>query len=209
MWVLTEAVTGIHPEGGDTCDAGSDWGYRVADPQRRKVLMWSREPWRDVEWLEPDAPAGRLVAATTDTGVGPLRVVGVCIPWRDAHVGSGRRDRRRWEDHLAFLDALGAFLARQPRPLVVAGDFNQRLPRARQPEPVYEALLGALRDCTIATADAEPDLLDHIAHTSELTASCPEIWPGVAPDGRVLSDHGGAGVMLERVRVPPQDRPLR
>jgi hypothetical protein len=40
----------------------------------------------------------------TDTPIGPIRFVGVCIPWRDAHVRTGRRDRAPWEDHLRFLE---------------------------------------------------------------------------------------------------------
>jgi hypothetical protein len=40
----------------------------------------------------------------TDTPIGPIRFVGVCIPWRDAHVRTGRRDRAPCEDHLRFLE---------------------------------------------------------------------------------------------------------
>lgn len=42
--VLTEGSAGLLPEGGHTIDGGTDWGYPVQDPARRKVLLWSRRP---------------------------------------------------------------------------------------------------------------------------------------------------------------------
>ena len=37
-------------------------------------------------------------------GVYPtLTVVGVCIPWRDAHMPSGRKNRSQWQEHKAWL----------------------------------------------------------------------------------------------------------
>lgn len=196
VWVLTEMVLGTAPPGGYLVDAGDDWGYRVTNRRRRKVALWSRNPWRDSEHLDLPAPNGRLVAATTDTDLGPLRVVGVCIPWRDAHVRSGRADRGIWDEHRAFLAALGPFLARQPRPLVVAGDFNQRLPAVGQPADVHEALLDALGDLHVATAALQRDLLDHIAIGPDLMARSVDIWPGTLPDGQQLTDHWGSSVLL-------------
>ena len=43
------------------------------------------------------------MAGTTLTALGPLTVVGVCIPWRDAHMPSGRKDRSQWQEHKAWL----------------------------------------------------------------------------------------------------------
>ena len=52
------------------------------------------QPWAAVDiGISSALPAGRLVAGTTLTALGPLTVVGVCIPWRDAHMPSGRKDR--------------------------------------------------------------------------------------------------------------------
>ena len=85
------------------------------------------------------------VAATTSTSIGDVRVIGVCIPWRDAHVRTGRKDRRAWQDHLAYLDGLDRVLAQaDDAKLIVAGDFNQRVPRKRQPFKVFEALEAAI-----------------------------------------------------------------
>ena len=105
--VGTEVLVNLLPSYEHVVDAGTGWGYELPDGRRRKVAMWSANPWTDVTTFDdPAAPGGRLIAATTETDVGPIRVVGVCIPWRDANVATGRRDRESWEDHLAFLSAL-------------------------------------------------------------------------------------------------------
>lgn len=87
------------PACGHVIDAGTDWGYALpkASPGRRKVMLWSKRPWTPVfDRLQDQLPGGRLVAGITETSVGKLTVVGVCIPWDGAHVNSGRRDRAPW-----------------------------------------------------------------------------------------------------------------
>ena len=55
--------------------------------------------------------------------------LGVCIPWRDAYVNSGRKDRKPWEDHPAGLTGFQKLRGRFPQSrTVVLGDFNQRIP---------------------------------------------------------------------------------
>ena len=77
---VTEGYAGILPAEGYLIDAGPDWGYTAAEG-RRKVLLWSKRPWSGVDPVGSDAlPGGRFVAGTTETGLGPLSVVGVCIP---------------------------------------------------------------------------------------------------------------------------------
>ena len=84
---VTEGYAAILPEGGHVIDAGLDWGYRASEG-RRKMLLWSKRPWSDVDPVGSDAlPGGRFVAGTTETGLGPLSVVGVCIPWRQPASG--------------------------------------------------------------------------------------------------------------------------
>ena len=189
--VLTEAEADVLPAGGHVVEAAPDWGYRPARPGRRKVLMWSRSPWSDVDDSGSDRlPSGRWVAATTDTALGPTRFAGVCIPWSGAHVSSGRKDRGNWEDHAAYLDALKPVLDAQPVPLVVAGDFNQRIPRVRQPRVVAASLAAAFSELRLATDGADPHLIDHIAHSSGLVVSDLTVIPSSDAEGR-LSDHLG------------------
>ena len=200
VMVVTECTLGVLPPG-HVVAGGDDWGYRVDDPTRRKVALWSRWPWRDVDPVgHPDLPPGRFVAGSTDTPIGEVRVVGVCVPWAGAHVSTGRRDRRQWEDHERYLRALPEVLAGQPRPLVVAGDLNQRLPRSRQPEQVHQLLVEALNGLEIlTTGDTEAgQLIDHIAVSSGLRASDPQLVPSTDDSGP-LSDHTGVTVALHPV----------
>ncbi len=180
---------------------GDDWGYGHS-PGRRKVAVCSRTPWRDVDSVgHPGLPAGRYVAATTDTASGPLRVVGLCIPWRDAHVRTGRRNRVAWEDHAAYLEPLPELLKQESLrgALVVAGDLNQTVPGTRSPRPVQDLLARAFADLEITTAGRSCGnrLLDHIAVTShwnplEVVLEC--LAHGEAP----LSDHDAVVVTLEQ-----------
>jgi endonuclease/exonuclease/phosphatase family metal-dependent hydrolase len=166
--VLTE-VAGHFISGGYTVEPRRGWGYE-GPAWRKKVQLWSRAPWHDVD-VEGSThmPGGRFTAATTRPAGLALRVIGVCIPWRAAHVSTGRKDRRPWEDHLSYLAELGSILRSAARSeTVVAGDWNQRVPRARQPSNVFRALEDALpQDFSVGTAGPIPGLdravIDHVA----------------------------------------------
>ena len=143
-----------------------------------------------------DLPSGRFAAGLTDTPIGMLQVVGVCLPWRDAHVRTGRKDRAAWEDHLAYLAAFEKLPYRNAagRTLVL-GDFNQRIPRRFQPKQVYAALRRAIEPLRIATQGdiegAPGPSIDHIAHTEDLEPVGMGIWPMRDADNHRLSDHFG------------------
>lgn len=175
--VLTEGRQAVMPQGGHVALAGPNWGYPTP-PDRRKVLLWSRYPLTDINLQEESGlPPGRLVTATCHTPSGPWWIVGACIPWRDAHVRMGRRDATPWQEHLSFLEILPRVLSEAPPggPVVVAGDFNQRLPSRRVPDHVAAALEAALRGLTVCTAGPVPGLsqfgVDHIAVSAGLVAS--------------------------------------
>ncbi|MFQ3669249.1 MAG: endonuclease/exonuclease/phosphatase family protein, partial [Fimbriimonadaceae bacterium] len=138
---VTEGYAGVLPAGGHVIESDADYGYPIREG-RRKVLLWSRQPWRAVDAVgDRGMPGGRFVSGVTETGAGALRVVGVCVPWDWAHVKTGRRDRRRWEDHLRYLEGLERYLAGlgERERAVVAGDFNQAVPRRRAPVRVYDS----------------------------------------------------------------------
>lgn len=188
---------GLLPTGGHVIDAGTDWGYELpkASPGRRKVMLWSKRPWTPVfDPAQRHLPGGRLVAGVTETPVGRLTVVGVCIPWSGAHVDGGRRDRVQWQDHLDWLSGFERLsYARSRRRTIVLGDFNQRTPKGGK---LHSALTDAFMRLRISTAgfldgtpsaekdsgevltvrlrEAAPDkdrsqLIDHIAHSEDLT----------------------------------------
>jgi endonuclease/exonuclease/phosphatase family metal-dependent hydrolase len=196
--VVTEGDHGVLPDGGFTADGGADWGYRVTHPERRKVILWSRWPLRDVKTGVPDGVrGGRLVDAVVESPTGRIRVLAACIPWRDAHVRTGINAHGvPWHEHRNFVAHLGELIAEHPagERLVVMGDFNQRLPRTRQPEDVHDALVSALDPLVVVTACAEPlrglsrQELDHIALSPGFVVE--DVWGVDRHDGtRLLSDH--------------------
>lgn len=140
---LTEGQADLLAASGHVITSRADTGYRTQKPQRRKVLLWSQSPWENVDDLgAQELPSGRFITGTTQTNFGPLRVIGVCIPWSHAHVSTGRRDRCLWEDHLTYLEELKSILNRLSDDLltIVVGDFNQLIPRVRVPKTASEAL---------------------------------------------------------------------
>ena len=194
---VTEGFAGTLAEGGHVIDAGSNWGYPIFSG-RRKVLLWSKRPWTPhTHALGPEElPEGRFVAGSTETLSGAcLTVIGVCIPWRDAHVKSGYKDREPWEDHLAWLAGFQKLRCRFPESrTVVLGDFNQKIPRTWVPYRVHGALLRAFDGFEIATKGklkGGQRLIDHIAHTKDLTLRNIGVWPKKCADGTCLSDHFG------------------
>lgn len=198
---LTETLEHWPMDGGHWIWAEPDYGYQQRG-DRRKVGLWSRRPWSDVDPVgSGDLPGGRFVAGTTDTPIGPVRMVGVCIPWRAAHVSTGRRDRAPWEDHVAYLDALAALVPGwlDAGPQVVVGDFNQRIPRRYAPVAAHESLLRAFAPLTIITTGDVPGLdrpvIDHVALGPGLVAHAVTGISRIV-DGRRVSDHDGVVVDL-------------
>ena len=55
----------------------------------RKVLLWSREPWENVDGGIDSMPPGRFVSGVTRTPLGAC-----CIPYRDARVDERRCSAR-------------------------------------------------------------------------------------------------------------------
>jgi hypothetical protein len=202
---LTEGHENFLAAEGHLITADPDFGYS-AGGTRRKVLLWSRSPWTGVDQVgHPTLPGGRYIKGWTETPLGPLQVFGVCIPWAQAHVSGGRRDRKPWEDHLAFLTGLAEVLptASHDGRSVLLGDFNQSIPRTRAPKSVHEALMRALPEgMQVATEGLIPDLglrsIDHLAHTTDLTVTAVQGLSKRSPDGHRLSDHFGLLVQLGR-----------
>ena len=195
---VTEGFASILPAGGHVIDAGEDWGYPIYEG-RRKVLLWSKQPWTPhIDAVgSADLPSGRFVAGSTETLSGTrLTVVGVCIPWSGAHVSGGRKNRTKWQDHEAWLAGFAELRSRIPNSrTIVLGDFNQGIPKKRWvPYRTHEALVGAFEGFQFATQGELPEgqtLIDHIAHTPDLTRDSIGIWNKNAADGKCLSDHFG------------------
>ena len=161
---VTEGYAEIFPNGGHTIAGGDDPCYPLTEGQRN-VLLWSKEPWKNVE-SGLEMPKGGFVAGTTTTPIGRLTVMGVCIPWHFACVATGCKNRPPWEVHLDWLSAFRCWLSafRQTghttasRGTVVLGDFNQWIPRSPlwPPKAVSTELRRAFKGLQIPTRGALP-----------------------------------------------------
>ena len=192
---LTEAPADFLDGDGHSILCSQDTGYPIIG-NRRKVVLWSRNGWSDVDSFGcPGLPSGRFVAGTTETPASALRVIGVCIPWAASHVSTGHRDRRRWEDHLRYLDSLSEVLEHQPTPYFLIGDFNQAFQRRTAPRGVYSSLLSTLEGkCRIITAgeiDGCGFAIDHIALSDGLEVRNVAGLSAKLDGGPDLSDHFG------------------
>jgi endonuclease/exonuclease/phosphatase family metal-dependent hydrolase len=193
---LTETDIGLLPDGGHVIASGPDYGYPITEG-RRKAVLWSKTLWKQTDGIgNAILPPGRFVSGTTQTSVGKVMIIGVCIPWADARVKGANVKREKWEDHQQYLECLREVLDRAPeKRLIVMGDFNQQLPRSRYTRAdVHESLLSVIASrLTIATAGIGfrgKRTIDHIALTKDLMAESLGVISNV--DGTtMLSDHFG------------------
>ena len=201
---LTE-IAGDYGLTGHVITTDPDYGYRRIEG-RRKGALFSRHPWSDVDCIgDPRLPGGRYVSGVTETSLGPVRVVALCISWSDAHVSTGRKDRVRWQDHMTYCETLPSILdgIDGSLPVIVIGDFNQTFPRSRAPKRAHEALSQALLPrFRMATAGPVPGtdrlLIDHVGLDSTLVPKKVRALGNFTRDGRRITDHIGAIVDVER-----------
>lgn len=195
---LTETKDTLLDGSGYTICAAEDYGYPLK-PGRRKVLLWSKNPWERVDdtglkWMPP----GRFISGVTQTSLGKVRVIGACIPWWGCRTEARRGpDRRaRWQDHEEYIAGLTELLmGSDARRLVMMGDFNQVIGKGcRAPAHLQNALLSAFQpNLTIATADVAFEgrkTIDHIALSRDLRVESLDVIDNYR-DGKRLSDHFG------------------
>ena len=132
---LTETDVGLLSQRGHSICSQPDAGYEVK-MSRRKVILWSREPWDEVDDAGLDSmPPGRFVAGVTRTSLGKVTVIGVCIPWFGSRTEARRKAERkmRWEDHEQYLAGLTEILRRaSAKRLIVMGGLQSSY-RNKQP----------------------------------------------------------------------------
>ena len=200
---LTETQHDLLSQRGYSICSRPDYGYPIKKG-RRKVMLWSRQPWRKVDDLGIDTlPPGRFVSGITLTPVGDVTAIGICIPWFGSRTEAWRGDarKRHWEDHERFLDGLLQVLARVPQKrLIVIGDFNQAIgPTSRAPVKLRRALQSAFpQDMRIVTSDIAFEgraSIDHIALSADLAATSMSPLSNLR-EGKKLSDHFGVAAHL-------------
>ena len=103
---LTEAYANIMGSGGHLIESEPDYGYPLVEG-RRKVVLWSREPWEQVDRVgHAELPPGRFVAGRTMTAARMVDVIGVCVL-----IFEQGRTRMRWVTIIAAI-ALSGWLRR-------------------------------------------------------------------------------------------------
>lgn len=195
---LTESDAGLLSRDGYTITAQADYGYGDKG-NRRKVLLWSRQPWRAVDDFGHESlTPGRFISGVTKTSIGDVTVMGICIPWFGSRTEASRgtERRERWQDHEQYLAALTEIFARQTDvPLTVMGDFNQVIGQGtRAPAHLREALNRAFSPhLKIVTAEVTFEgrrNIDHIALRGGLVCESVEAISNLQ-ESRKLSDHYG------------------
>lgn len=198
---LTETDESLLSQDGYTICSRPDYGYPLKRG-RRKIMLWSREPWERVDDLGIESmPPGRFVSGVTQTSLGEVTVIGICIPWfgcrTEARRGPERRER--WEDHESYLACLTEYLASHPAErLIVMGDFNQRIGKgARAPVKLRAALQAAFPPgMTIVTSELAyrgRKSIDHVVLGGDLGAERVGVIDNFDGERR-LSDHFGVVV---------------
>ena len=163
-------------------------------------MLWSKEPWEQVDNVGIDSmPSGRFVSGVTQTSVGEVNVVGICIPWSASPTEArrGSDGKERWEDHAQYLAGLSEYLElRTTKRLIVTGDFNQIIGAgSRAPRELRSALEQAFSKrliiVTSTLAFREREAIDHIALSDDLAVESLGVISNVRDNGKKLSDHFG------------------
>lgn len=201
---LTETDESLLSRDGYTIYSQADYGYPLKRG-RRKIMLWSWEPWEKVDDLGIDSmPPGRFISGVTQTSLGEVTVIGICIPWfgcrTEARRGPERRDR--WEDHELSIACLTEHLGRvRTERLIVMGDFNQRIGTgARAPVKLRAALRAAFPPgMTIVTSELAYQgrkSIDHVVLSGDLAAESVGVIDNFDGERR-LSDHFGVVVEIK------------
>ena len=176
---LTEAHPEVLSKSGHTICSDVIDGH---DPLKcRKVLLWSAKLWRDADHLGSDLlPPGRFVSGVTQTSIGDLLIIGVCIPYGGARTKQPYK-LKKWQNHEEYLLELKPLLAKlikSGKPFIIAGDFNQCIDTDRDKSGKLQNLLKSTLDSLeIPTAYPEFHLednasIDHIGLYGLKTSTC-------------------------------------
>ena len=178
---LTEGYENLLPKDGYIISSHEDYGYKTKKG-RKKVILWSKNKWTEVNQIgSKEIPTGRFISGVT----GGIRIIGICIPWRFAHVSTGRKDRKPWEDHLSFIQNLSF----SNEKTIILGDFNQYIPKTNQPEIVFSSLKKMIDGFNLLTSNMG---LIHIVISNDLKA---ESIKKIATENN--SDHDGINCSIK------------
>ncbi len=208
---LTEALPESMPDGGETVTSNLS-GWRHEPRGARKVVLWSRSGWTDVDRGEAyRLPEGRFVSATTTLGGTNLSFVGMCIPWHGyrTHENWGDEKKKNWEGACEYLDILRErVLSRSDlqQKTILLGDFNLQIPPKGYPGKnsiVNQKREATFSGWTIPTAGVSGDpaldkpFIDHVALSPDIRSRPPQFFRRFDTDEAPLSDHNGVCIEIE------------
>lgn len=191
---LTECYDDFFDYGHTACSQES-YGYPIKQG-RRKVLLWSKEFFSDTDEIgNSEFPSGRFIKATTRIQSHEFDIIGVCVPWRAAHVTTGRKDRQPWEDHITYLKALEEYLLNKvKKPTFLIGDFNQTLEKTVQHHLAYKQFVNTIKHFSPNPNGIQSvgqfRQIDHIFCSKSISIQRIQNIPAIQ-DGLCLSDHHG------------------
>ena len=204
---LTEAhKTSLEILGGHTID---HVGYRATRKKEseRLVMLWSKAPWQPIQVPKDLQALGGLVCGVTQLSARRVCCIGLCIPYHMAKL-DGEDRTRPWHHHKVFLRAVTPWLRQQAQnnPVILLGDFNQRIPRKYGSQDAYALLEEALSPFHILTSGGLQPLslqtIDHICTNQAFIAKSIEARSRFDEGGRPRSDHFGVFAELDRVPLP-------
>ena len=197
---LTEADLDLLSTPGHSIYSQPHFGCKQQKGYRRKVLLWSKNPWQSVDDVGSDSlPPGRFISGITQTSIGELMIVGVCIPWSGSRTYTHCNPRKkRWQDHEDFLFGLKPVLEKALKMydrIILVGDFNQRMSGKHVPVRLRGVLLeilpSRLKVISGELVHRNKQNIDHIAMSSNLSLIKPVEAIDNCCDGKELSDHFG------------------
>lgn len=183
------------PPGHNISAPGVAWSPQDSD--ERKVLLWSKQPWRDGRVVPDLEETGSAVTGLTIIAGLEVRVVGLCIPYHFASPLGQKPKAKMWSQHTEFLKKLKPLLAAwiDEGPLIVTGDFNRRVPKSWGPLASYKLLEEAFECLDIITAGnidrIGEQAIDHIAVVGPFAPISILGLPAEDDRGRKRSDHFG------------------
>jgi len=193
---ITEGYLNSWQDYENVISSNEDYGYKIHEG-RRKVILISKTPWNNISKAnDVKIPEGRYVSGITEN----INVLGVCIPWKDAHVSTGRKDRKIWEDHLSYLEGLQNILSGLTEKTLVMGDFNQRIPKKYSRKDAYDLMLKTFEDFIFETKDIIQPInkqsIDHLCTKNIAKVISIKSIDNIQNDVR-LSDHFGLIIELD------------
>ena len=198
--VLTEAHdASLADLGGHTL---SHVGYNHGPKKEteRLVLLWSRSPWEEIPLPDTLQQNGGALLGRTEVAGQPVCCLALCIPWHMCPGVPPTDKVRPWAQHVKFLHLLKAEMEGLLRhsPLILAGDYNRRMPRRWGPIAPYDLLQETFSGTDVVTQGPLSPLaletIDHVALHGPLAARSVRALDRFDARQRPRSDHFGVMV---------------